>query len=392
MGGAERSLVNFVNHLHHVRPAIVLIETAADLLGEVSGEPSIFSLEKRAPDPLSANELESARVAALGRRRGRPPGQTALESPELLRKAFALARVARRTNATVVSTFLNRSHTIAILAKTLFLPRLRIVINVHEMLSDHLDRFFSPLERGFMRAFIRYGFPRAHAIVAVSEGVKHDLIKRFSIRASRITVIPNPVNLERIRRLGAEDTANELPQRGITTIVSVGRLVQLKGFDLLIRAFAKLRASAGARLLIVGEGDERRALQTLIAELDLVDRVALLGTQANPWKYIARADVFALASRSEAFPNVIGEALALGRPVIATECSPGVAEYLDHGRYGMLVPPNDVDALAAGLDRLLSDDALRQRLAANAPSRVESFDVQRIVDRYETLLLEAARG
>jgi glycosyltransferase involved in cell wall biosynthesis len=172
-------------------------------------------------------------------------------------------------------------------------------------------------------------------------------------------------------------------------VVSVGRLVQLKGFDLLIHAFAKVRVSPKARLIIVGEGEQREELEALISELDVRDRVALLGTQANPWKYMARADVVALASRSEAFPNVIGEALALGRPVIATECSPGVAEYLDHGRYGMLVAPNDVDALAAGLERILSDEALRQRYAAAAPSRADSFDVQRIADRYETLLVEA---
>jgi glycosyltransferase involved in cell wall biosynthesis len=77
--------------------------------------------------------------------------------------------------------------------------------------------------------------------------------------------------------------------------------------------------------------------------------------------------------------------------VIATECSPGVAEYLDRGRYGVLVPPNDVDALAAGLDRILTDDELRRQLAARAPSRVESFALSRIVERYESLLLAAGR-
>ena len=120
-----------------------------------------------------------------------------------------LARLARVTNAAVVSTFLNRSHTIAILAKALFAPRLRVVINVHEMLSDHLERFFAPIERRFMRTFIRYGFPRAERIIAVSEGVKQDLVRHFSIPSDRIMVVPNPVNLERIRRLGAEHVTIE---------------------------------------------------------------------------------------------------------------------------------------------------------------------------------------
>jgi glycosyltransferase involved in cell wall biosynthesis len=387
MGGAERSLVNFVNHAHQVRPAVVLIEAAADLLAELSGELNIYSLEKHEPVPLSGEELQSARGAAAARRAGRPPGQTALELPGLLRKAVLLARIARATNAAVISTFLNRSHTIAILAKALFAPRMRIVINVHEMLSDHLERFFSPVERRFMRAFIRHGFPRAEAIVAVSDGVKQDLVRHFSLAADRIAVVPNPVNIERIRRLGAEavDVGSSPP-----LIVAVGRLVQLKGFDLLIRAFARLSPSLPARLLIIGEGDQRATLETLIAELRLADRVTLLGTQVNPWRFMARADVVALASRSEAFPNVIGEALALGRPVIATECSPGVAEYLDHGRYGVLVPPDDVDALAAGLERILTDAGLRRELNAHAVSRVEAFALQPVVERYERLLVAAA--
>ena len=389
MGGAERSLVNFVTHVRRVRPSLVLIEPAADLLPELSGDVKVYSLEARAHIPLSNDELESARAAASARRGGRPPGQTALELPQLLRKARAMASLARTTNAAAVSTFLNRSHTIALLAKALFAPRLRIIINVHEMLSDHLVRFFTPMERRFMRAFIRHGFPRAHAIIAVSEGVKQDLVRHFSIRADRITVVPNPVNIERIRRLGAEHVDGIA---GSPLIVSVGRLVELKGFDVLIRAFASLPRALGARLVIVGEGDQRRALETLIAELDLRDRVTLLGTQANPWKYMARADVVALASRSEAFPNVIGEALALGRPVLATACSPGVVEYLDHGRYGILVPPDDVHALAAGLQRLLADEKLRGELTIDAAARVESFGLQPVVERYEELLLAAARA
>jgi glycosyltransferase involved in cell wall biosynthesis len=266
---------------------------------------------------------------------------------------------------------------------------MRVVINVHEMMSDHLDRHFSPMERRFMRRFIRHAFPLARMIVAVSDAVKQDLVRNFAIAPGRIAVLPNPLDRERIRQASQESVHDDLPAGASMLVVSVGRLVQLKGFDLLIHAFAKVRVSPMARLIIVGEGEQREELEALISELDVRDRVALLGTQANPWKYMARADVVALASRSEAFPNVIGEALALGRPVIATECSPGVAEYLDHGRYGMLVAPNDVDALAAGLERILSDEALRQRYAAAAPSRADSFDVQRIADRYETLLVEA---
>jgi N-acetylgalactosamine-N,N'-diacetylbacillosaminyl-diphospho-undecaprenol 4-alpha-N-acetylgalactosaminyltransferase len=387
MGGAERSLVNFVNHLRRVRADVVLIESAADLLAELRPGIELFTLDGGGSAPVGRTEMQRLSASAPRQRWGQPRGRMLLELPMLLEKARRLARIARATNAAGVSTFLNRSHTIALLAKMMFAPRLRIVINVHEMLSDHVDRHFSELERGFMRAFIRHGFPRAHRIVAVSDGVKQDLVRHFSIAPERIAVIPNPVDLDRIRRAGADavegDDASPL-------IVAVGRLVQLKGFDVLIRAFARLPASFGTRLLIVGEGDQRAALEQLIAELGVSDRATLLGTQTNPWKYMARADVVALASRSEAFPNVIGEALALARPVIATNCSPGVAEYLDDGRYGLLVPPDDVDALAAGLQRILTDEELRRQLTTRAPSRADSFGLSRVVERYEHVLADGA--
>lgn len=391
MGGAERSLVNFVNHVRHVRAAVVLIESAADLLFELRPDLELFALDRGGTTPLGRREIETLAADAPRRRGGQPRGRMLFELPALVEKARRLARIARATDATVISTFLNRSHTIALLSKTLFAPRMRIVINVHEMLSDHLERYFSTLEQELMRAFIRRKFPRAETIVAVSEGVKLDLVRHFSIAPDRITVVPNPVDLERIRRLSAERIEGDETYRASGLIVAVGRLVPLKGFDLLIRAFARLRQSLHTRLLIIGEGDQRAALERLIAELDLSDRVVLLGTQTNPWKYMARADVVALASRSEASPNVIGEALALARPVIATNCSPGIAEYLDGGRYGVLVPPDDVGALTAGLERILTDDDLRHGLMTRAAARADSFDLHRVVERYEQLLVDAAR-
>jgi glycosyltransferase involved in cell wall biosynthesis len=392
MGGAERSLVNFVNHLRHITPAVVLIDPAAEsLLGELSPELELFSLHRH-PPKISAAELQIASAGASHRRRGRPRGQMLLELPGLLKKARRLARLVRTTDARVVSTFLNRSHTIALLSKVLFAPRMRVVINVHEMLSDHLDRYFSPLERRFMRAFIRYGFPRAQRIIAVSDGVKHELVRHFAIPPASITVLPNPIDVERIRLASAEMMEGGDTRQPSVLIVGVGRLVRLKGFDVLIRAFARLREPVRARLLIIGDGEERPYLERLVAELQVTDRVTFIGTQTNPWKYMARAAVVALPSRSEAFPNVIGEALALSLPVIATHCSAGVTEYLEGGRYGVLIPPDDVDALAAALERVLTDAKLRRRLAQHGASRAEAFDLPHVVERYERLIVEAAHG
>ena len=392
MGGAERSFVMRVNHLRNVHPGVVLIDPAAgSLLGELSGKVELFSLHESDPKPISLTDLGAVATVASRQRRGRPRGQMLLESPRLVQRAYRLARLVRATDAQVVSTFLNRSHAIAMVAKLLFVPRLRVVINVQEMLSDSLERHFAPVERRFMRAFITRAFPRAQTIVAVSDGVKQDLVRHFAIAEDRIAVVPSPLDVARIRS-ASEETVDELATRDASVlIVGVGRLVRLKGFDLLIRAFARLPATLRATLLIIGEGEERPALEQLIAELHVADRVTLLGAQANPWKYMARADVIALPSRTEAFPNVIGEALALSVPVVAARCSEGVAEYLEGGRCGVLVPPDDVAALAAALERVLTDDALRHRLTQNGATRAHEFDRSEVMPRYERLIAEAAR-
>ncbi len=361
-------------------------------MSAVSPDIEIFSLDRRRPSPLSKGDRH-APLASAPRRRGRPRGQMLLEVPGLIRKEFRQARLAHASDGrVVVSTFLNRSHTIALVAKLLFAWRLRVVINVHEILSDHLAIHFSPLERRVMRAFIRFGFPLAERIVVVGNSVRDDLVRYFAIAVDRITIVPNPIDVGRIRRAGAESMEQTDTDLADGAIVGVGRLVPLKGFDLLIRAFALLPAAIPAKLQIVGDGEERAPLERLAAELRVGDRVEFVGTQLNPWKYMARARVIVLPSRTEASPNVLGEALALAVPVIATRCSDGVVAYLEDGRCGLLVPPEDAKALGDALERVLTDDALRRRLIEHASERAEAFDLPHVVDRYERLIVETTKG
>jgi glycosyltransferase involved in cell wall biosynthesis len=226
----------------------------------------------------------------------------------------------------------------------------------------------------------------------VGNSVRDDLVRYFAIAVDRITIVPNPIDVGRIRRAGAESMEQTDTDLADGAIVGVGRLVPLKGFDLLIRAFALLPAAIPAKLQIVGDGEERAPLERLAAELRVGDRVEFVGTQLNPWKYMARARVIVLPSRTEASPNVLGEALALAVPVIATRCSDGVVAYLEDGRCGLLVPPEDAKALGDALERVLTDDALRRRLIEHASERAEAFDLPHVVDRYERLIVETTKG
>jgi glycosyltransferase involved in cell wall biosynthesis len=152
--------------------------------------------------------------------------------------------------------------------------------------------------------------------------------------------------------------------------VAAGRLAEVKNYPLLIEAFAIVRRRIPASLFILGQGDQERALRALIGERGLGDCVHLVGFRANPWRYMARADVFALTSRYEGFGNVVVEAMACGVPVVATS-SAGTEEIVSPGVDGVLVPSHDAASFAAALETLLADEPRRRSLAAGAKASAE---------------------
>jgi glycosyltransferase involved in cell wall biosynthesis len=369
-GGAERVFLTYVQSLQRIHALPVLVRREIELQGI---DPAAV-LDLGPPDhshrPITRSEIPKSAFA-------------------LARKAWRLHRLTRTHDARLVSTFLHKSHIVALTAKLFLNPRLRVVLNVHEQLSHHLEHHFRPEQQPIMRWFTRRYFPRADAIVAVSEGVKRDLIESFGIVPHRITVVPNPLDLNHIRQRAREPINQDVPPR---TVIAVGRLVKLKGFDVLLDAFARLPAELDSRLLILGDGAEHGRLVALAAQLGITEQARFLGYQDNPWKYMAHADVLALSSRTEAFPNAIGEALTLGLPVVATDCSPGVRDYLENGRAGLLVPSGDPAALAEALKRVLEDHALRDRLKARGTERVQAFALTRVVPVYESLLESVLHG
>lgn len=224
------------------------------------------------------------------------------------------------------------------------------------------------------KAVLRRAYRRAAAIVCQT---------RASVACippdsrARVVVIPNPV-------LAAEAAADRERPR---TIAGVGRLEAQKGFDLLIDAFAAVAGRhPGWRLDIWGSGPDEAALRARAKALGIAERVAFRGLSDRPGGWIAETGLFVLASRYEGFPNVLGEAMAAGLPVIATDCDFGPRELVDDGVDGLLVANEDSAALACALDRLLGDDALRRRLAAQAPRVAATFAPPRIAGEWDRLL------
>lgn len=257
----------------------------------------------------------------------------------------------------------------------------RVVISEHSPLSIAFGNR-GRMHREIMRASMRAGYPNADAWVAVSSGVADDLAALSGLSRSKLTVIGNPA-----AKGDSEPYVSATPPvlqdvRG-PIFLSVGTLKRVKRHDLLVDAFARLPASAGATLCILGEGQERHALEQQIECLGLSGRVLLPGFASDTSPWYARADVFVLSSEYEGFGNVIVEAMEHGLPIISTDCPTGPREILAHGRYGTLVPPGDVQALA---EAMLSSLA-RTHDAVELRARAREFSVERAADAYLRLLL-----
>ena len=231
------------------------------------------------------------------------------------------------------------------------------------------------------RQAMRWLYPLADGLIAVSEGVAQDL-RGLGLAKDRIHVIHNPVDTERLRYLASAGSA--LERRDKTPyVVSLGRLTQAKDYPNLLRAYAVSALRGSHRLVIVGDGGQRANLEGLVQELGLADRVLLPGAMDNPYRVLADAALHVLSSRWEGYPNVLLEALALGVPVVATDCRHGPHELLAGGRYGRLVPVDDPAALACAMDAEL------EQPSSEFATMLDSHNPRIITSSYLTLLDES---
>ena len=286
-----------------------------------------------------------------------------------LQRLRVLRRAIKSAAPDVIVSHIHRTNIMTILA----VGRTPIPVIVVE----HNDPGMNPAGR-IWETLRRRTYPRARRLVSVSHGVD----TQFSwLPAEQRTVIHNP--------LASPENAppfNKQMDTGRDWIASMGRLTRQKGFDLLLQAFAKVTGRhPDWRLLIIGEGPLRGELEELRNKLGLTEVVSFAGLLADPSTALRNAKLFVMASRFEGFPYAALEAMACGLPVIYTDCPSGPREIIRDGIDGLLVPNGDVPALAAAMDRLLSDGAERERLAQHAPEVLERFGEDKIITQWEEL-------
>jgi glycosyltransferase involved in cell wall biosynthesis len=307
-----------------------------------------------------------------------------LRAGRVLASLPALVRYLRREQPAALLATLSHANVIALWARRIAGVPTRVVVREANTLSVASrdgarlgDRLLPWLARRF------YGW--ADEIVAVSDGVARDLAAAAGLPPERVHVLHSPLATPELRVLAAEPVDHPWFGPGQPPVVlGVGRLAKQKDFATLLRAFAAVRSSRVARLAILGEGEERPALESLARELDIGADLWLPGYQRNPFKFMARAGIFVLSSLYEGSPGALVQALACGAPVVATDCPSGPREILGRagaGDAGHLVPVGDSAAMAAAIEITLTQP--RRPIPAEV---LAPFTLEVAVERYLGLL------
>ena len=320
---------------------------------------------------------------------------------KFIQRILRLKKIIKMENPDCVISFMEEANFINIMVSE------NPIVTVHIMQSINPKKLSSLIA---IKLLISVLYNSAK-VIAVSKGVKNDLIKKFGVKEEKVQVIYNPVRINEIQILSGEEINDDFQGDNIPIIATCGRLTEQKGQWHLIRAFSEVRKRIPCRLVIMGKGELEGYLKELTRELNLQNDVIFLGWQKNPYKYIANADVFVMSSLWEGFGIVLVEAMACGLPVISTDCPCGPREILDlnnsktntksaeYAEFGVLTPVCDgrfykaedsltkeEGILADAIIQILSNKNLSEHYSKVGSQRAYDFDVKKIVQEYTLLL------
>jgi N-acetylgalactosamine-N,N'-diacetylbacillosaminyl-diphospho-undecaprenol 4-alpha-N-acetylgalactosaminyltransferase len=309
----------------------------------------------------------------------------------LARRFFRFRQVLKKEKPDVVVSFMGEANILnALLSK-------RPILTVHNHLSSLGPFVRGRFETKFSELLVKTLYRRA-TVVAVSRAVRQEMIDVFGVPAARVAVIANAINPEEVKQLTTESA--DLPWKpGVPVILTAGRLTAQKGQWHLIAAFAKARREVPCQLAILGAGELEATLRETAQKQGVENDTYFLGRQTNPWKFMAKADVFVLPSLTEGFGLVLLEAMACGLPVISTDCpgagrdilAPNLAadsrvDRAMYSDYGVLVPVGDEEQMAAAILRLLKERDLSKRYVEAGSKRVLDFNYPEFLERYRRLI------
>jgi glycosyltransferase involved in cell wall biosynthesis len=258
-----------------------------------------------------------------------PPQATLVDlgGRRTLTSLWALARYMRERQPRAIICFQDHASIVALWARSLTRIPIPIVATVHSSWSRFLAT--GTTRSRFIARFARHAYGKVESVVAVSEGTADDLAASLNVPRQKLTVIYNPVVGPELFARSKDDFQHPWFAPGLPPVIlGIGRLTQPKDFPTLVLAFAEVRRQMACRLMILGEGEERKALEALASATAFSDDIALPGFVENPYKYLAHSSLFVLSSIWEGLPTALIEALALGVPVVSTDCESGPRETL----------------------------------------------------------------
>ncbi len=320
------------------------------------------------------------------------------KSVSIIKDPFRLRRFIKDNEVDIVLSFMQRPNAINMLTKVLG-SKHTACVSVRCSMTRHYENVH-PLLKFAGRLFFKWAWRYVDRTIANTRVIKNEITGLFDIDPEEIDVIYNPMQLGKIENLSKESIEEEwFNDKSVPIIINVGRMARAKGHKHLLRAFASLVTRRKARLAIIGDGVLRGDIEKEAKELGIEDKVLLMGYRQNPYKYMARSDIFVLSSIYEGFPNVLIEAMACRCPIVSTYSFSGPAEILQpmqgakedivEAKYGILVKEPSVDQLSQAIEHLMDKKELSLRYAETGYEMAANFDISRILEHYETSLSKA---
>ncbi|WP_288260278.1 glycosyltransferase [uncultured Prochlorococcus sp.] len=280
-----------------------------------------------------------------------------------------------------IVTCLNYLNIFVIISSKIASPKSKVFISERGVFSKELKK--SKLYNFFFKKIASITYRFANSVIAVSHGVAKDLSETLKLPLNDIEVIYNPsFSNKLIKQSKSKINIKYKKVFEKPTIVSVGRLEDVKGYDILIKSFAKVSRQINCSLIIIGEGSQRKNLVNLIERLGLNDLVYLPGIISNPYPYIREANVYVLSSRHEGLPNVLIEAMAIGTPLIATDCI-GSQEIIGENEWGYLIDKDNPDEMAKTIIKVLKNNEI-----IDPKPRSYIFHEKVIFEKYNNLIFK----
>ena len=302
-----------------------------------------------------------------------------LNQPRTFKNLSAIIRYLKTRQPKTFMSVIYHGNLVSLAAHAISRSQSRMIICEHIALAQALGNEKNLL-RQILKILIRIFYRFADAIITVSESAAQEL-ELHGVPQKKIKVIYNPVLTPDLAVLADEKIDLSWFNPAVPVVLAVGRFTAQKDFETLIRAFATVRKQRLVKLLILGDGPEKAHLDRLIAELDLKSDVIMPGFMKNPYPYFKHSNMFVLSSRWEGLPTVLIEALALGLPIVSTDCPSGPREILNAGKLGRLVAVGDHTAMSAAMLQTLNNPWPKP-----SADDLENFTAATAVTKYEQVI------